>query len=92
MILLPTLPTTVPTVEEVAPNPEQGLSAEYTVFANHHGLPAITVPCGFDAGGLPLGLQLVGRPGDEQSVLRAAYWYQEATEKSLVRGLEIRGP
>ncbi len=92
VILLPTLPTTVPTVEEVAPNPEQGLSAEYTVFANHYGLPAISVPCGFDAGGLPVGLQLVGRPGDEQSVLRAAYWYQEATEKSLVRGLEIRGP
>jgi aspartyl-tRNA(Asn)/glutamyl-tRNA(Gln) amidotransferase subunit A len=92
VILLPTLPTTVPTVEEAAANPEQGLSAEYTVFANHYGLPAITVPCGFDAGGLPLGLQVVGRPGDEQAVLRAAHWYQGSTEESLVRDPEIRGP
>jgi aspartyl-tRNA(Asn)/glutamyl-tRNA(Gln) amidotransferase subunit A len=91
VILLPTLPTTVPTIEGVASNAEQGLSAEYTVFANHYGLPAISVPCGFDAGGLPLGLQLVGRPGDDQAVLRAAHWYQGSTEKSLVRDPEIRG-
>jgi aspartyl-tRNA(Asn)/glutamyl-tRNA(Gln) amidotransferase subunit A len=91
VILLPTLPITVPTVEDVASNPEQGLTAEYTVFANHHGLPAITVPCGFDAGGLPVGLQVVGRPGDERSVLRAACHYQHATENSLVRGPENQG-
>ena len=44
------------------------------------GFPAISVPCGFTAGGLPIGLQIVGRPWDEATVLRAAFTYQQATE------------
>jgi aspartyl-tRNA(Asn)/glutamyl-tRNA(Gln) amidotransferase subunit A len=43
------------------------------------GLPAISVPCGFTAGGLPLGLQLVGAELDDARVLRAAYGYEQAT-------------
>ena len=54
------------------------LSAENTLFANYFGLPAISTPSDFDANGLPLGLQFVGRPGDELSVLRAAHRYQAA--------------
>ncbi len=47
---------------------------------NATGLPAISLPCGFDADGLPVGLQLAGRPFDEALVLRAAHAYEQATD------------
>jgi len=49
-------------------------------YANYFGLPAVSVPCGFDRDGMPLGLQLVGRPGADGTVLALARRYQEATE------------
>jgi aspartyl-tRNA(Asn)/glutamyl-tRNA(Gln) amidotransferase subunit A len=60
-----------------AANP-QALSAELTMFANYYGLPAVSVPCGFDSRGLPVGLQIVGKPGDEGAVLQLAYQYEQA--------------
>ncbi len=48
--------------------------------ANMTGLPALSVPCGFSAEGLPVGLQLIGRPFEEEMVLRVAHAYQGATE------------
>jgi aspartyl-tRNA(Asn)/glutamyl-tRNA(Gln) amidotransferase subunit A len=78
VLLLPTTTTTVPTITAVGTDP-QGLSPENTAFANYYGLPAISVPCGFDTRGLPFGLQIVGKPGDESAVLRLAYQYQAAT-------------
>lgn len=50
-----------------------------TAPSNLTGLPAVTVPCGFTAGGLPIGLQLIGRPWDEAGVLAAAHAYEAAT-------------
>ncbi|HEY7650114.1 MAG TPA: amidase [Methylomirabilota bacterium] len=47
---------------------------------NMTGLPALAVPCGFSASGLPLSLQLAGRPFDEATVLRAGHAYEQATE------------
>ncbi len=47
--------------------------------ANLAGLPAISVPCGFSRDGLPTGLQIIGRKGDEQTVLRVAYAFERAT-------------
>jgi aspartyl-tRNA(Asn)/glutamyl-tRNA(Gln) amidotransferase subunit A len=44
------------------------------------GLPAVSVPCGFSAEGLPLGLHIAGRPFDEATVLRVAYTYEQATD------------
>lgn len=44
---------------------------------NLTGMPAISVPCGFTAAGLPIGLQIAGKPFDEPTVLRAAYTYQQ---------------
>ena len=44
---------------------------------NVTGLPAISVPCGFTASGLPVGMQIAGKPFDEPTVLRAAYTYQQ---------------
>ena len=43
-------------------------------------LPAISVPCGFTDDGLPVGIQIVGRPRAEMEVLQLAYAFQEATE------------
>ena len=42
------------------------------------GLPAISIPCGFDDGGLPIGLQIAGRPFAEATVLQAAHTYERA--------------
>jgi aspartyl-tRNA(Asn)/glutamyl-tRNA(Gln) amidotransferase subunit A len=47
---------------------------------NLTGLPALAVPCGFSAAGLPLSLQLAGRPFDETTVLRVGHTYQQATD------------
>ena len=80
IIVLPTLESTVPTVASAATNPEQGVSAESTAFANYYSLPVASVPCGFDSHGLPIGLQIVGRPGDERTVLNVARRYELATK------------
>jgi len=49
------------------------------------GQPAMSVPCGFTAGGLPVGLQLVGRRFDEATVLRAAHAFEQAAGISSAR-------
>ena len=51
----------------------------YTIPASMTGLPAVSVPCGFSATGLPIGLQLIGRTLDESTLLRAAHAYEQAT-------------
>ena len=51
----------------------------YTIPASMTGLPAVSVPCGFNASGLPIGLQLIGRALDEVTLLRAAHTYEQAT-------------
>jgi aspartyl-tRNA(Asn)/glutamyl-tRNA(Gln) amidotransferase subunit A len=51
----------------------------YTIPASMTGLPAISVPCGFNAAGLPIGLQLIGRTLDEATLLRVAHAYEQAT-------------
>jgi aspartyl-tRNA(Asn)/glutamyl-tRNA(Gln) amidotransferase subunit A len=78
VIVLPTTATTVPAVKDATANP-QALSPALTMFANYFGLPAISVPCGFDRRGLPLGLQIVGRPLGEASVMQVARQYERAT-------------
>jgi aspartyl-tRNA(Asn)/glutamyl-tRNA(Gln) amidotransferase subunit A len=80
VILLPTLDSTVPTVAEAATNPEQGVSAESTAFANYYGLPVASVPCGFDSHNMPIGLQIVGKPGDERTILNVAHQYELAAK------------
>jgi aspartyl-tRNA(Asn)/glutamyl-tRNA(Gln) amidotransferase subunit A len=56
------------------------LADVYTVAANLTGLPAISVPCGFNAAGVPVGLQLIGRPFFEDHLLRIAHEYQRCTD------------
>ena len=52
----------------------------YGTPASLAGVPALSVPCGFTTAGLPIGLQLIGRPFDEVNILRVAHAYEQATE------------
>ena len=70
-LVLPTTTQTTPTVKDATGNP-LALSAENTMFANYFGLPAISVPMGEDPHGMPLGLQIVGRPGEDARVIELA--------------------
>jgi aspartyl-tRNA(Asn)/glutamyl-tRNA(Gln) amidotransferase subunit A len=60
------------------------LSDVCTIPVNIAGLPGISVPCGFaqtpDGARLPIGLQIIAKPFDEVSLLRAAYAYEQATD------------
>ncbi len=80
LLVSPVMPTPAFQLGERLDDPLQMyLSDIYTIPASLSGLPAISVPCGFSAMGLPIGLQLVGRPFEESTVLRAAYAYEQAT-------------
>ena len=59
------------------------LSDIYTIAVNLAGLPGMSIPCGFGAGGLPVGLQLIGNYFDEARMLNAAHRYQQATDWHL---------
>ncbi len=79
-ICLPTIAAT--DVDDGPPGTEQlalGISINTRPF-NYLGLPAISIPCGFDPNGLPIGLQISGRPFAEDAVLQAADAYQRDTD------------
>ena len=81
VIAMPTSPTPAFKIgERVAEPLQMYLTDVFTVSANLAGLPAINVPCGFTAGSLPIGLQLIGRFFDEAMVLRVADAYERDTE------------
>ena len=48
-----------------------------TVSVNIAGLPGISIPCGVDKAGLPIGLQLIGKPFGEETIIQAAYTYEQ---------------
>ena len=80
VVATPTTPTPAFTLGEKTSDPLQMyLNDIFTVSANLTGLPAISVPCGFSSGRLPIGMQLTGRMFDEVTVLRAADAYQRDT-------------
>jgi aspartyl-tRNA(Asn)/glutamyl-tRNA(Gln) amidotransferase subunit A len=80
LVLMPVAPTVAFKLGEKAHDPLQMyLTDIYTIPVNLAGLPGISVPCG-SADGLPIGLQLIGKPFDEATVLRAAHTYEEATD------------
>ena len=80
VIAMPTSPTPAFRLGERTADPLQMYLADiFTVSANLSGLPAISVPCGFATGDLPIGLQLIGRMFDETTLLSAAHAYQQQT-------------
>ncbi len=78
VILGPVAPTTAPKLGDSLGDPIQMYLGDiYTISVNLAGLPGITVPCGTDSGGLPIGLQLIGDCFQENKILRAAYSFEQ---------------
>jgi aspartyl-tRNA(Asn)/glutamyl-tRNA(Gln) amidotransferase subunit A len=81
VILCPTSPTTAFAIGAKVEDPlAMYLNDVFTIPVNLAGLPGINVPCGFDGAGLPIGLQLIGKPWDEALLLRLAHVYERANE------------
>ena len=81
VIMGPTAPGTAFKLGEKCDDPvEMYLSDIYTIAVNLAGLPGMSLPCGFDAKGLPIGLQLVGNYFGEAKMLNVAHQYQRATD------------
>jgi aspartyl-tRNA(Asn)/glutamyl-tRNA(Gln) amidotransferase subunit A len=81
VIVTPTSPTgAFPIGERTADPLKMYLSDIFTISVNLAGLPAISVPCGLDGAGCPIGLQVIGRAFDEATVLRTAWAYEHATD------------
>jgi Asp-tRNA(Asn)/Glu-tRNA(Gln) amidotransferase A subunit family amidase len=73
------------TIADEAPAPLIDHYARYASPFNLSGQPALTVPCGFDSEGHPVGLQIAGRPFDEATVLRVGHAYESATPWHAMR-------
>ncbi|OGW52369.1 MAG: aspartyl/glutamyl-tRNA amidotransferase subunit A [Nitrospirae bacterium RBG_13_43_8] len=80
-IATPTSPTVAFKVGEKSADPLQMyLSDIFTISVNLAGVPGISIPCGFARDNLPIGFQLIGKHFDEESLLKVAYAYEQATE------------
>ena len=81
LIMSPTTPSTAFKIGEKVSDPVQMyLSDTFTIAANLAGLPAMSLPCGFDQKGLPIGLQIIGNYFDEARMLSVAHAYQRETD------------
>jgi aspartyl-tRNA(Asn)/glutamyl-tRNA(Gln) amidotransferase subunit A len=81
VILTPTAPTAAFRLGEKTDDPlTMYLSDIFTISANLAGIPGISLPCGFTQAGLPIGLQLLGKPFDEETLLQLAFAYEQATD------------
>jgi aspartyl-tRNA(Asn)/glutamyl-tRNA(Gln) amidotransferase subunit A len=80
LIVTPTSPTSAFRLGEKMDDPLQMYLADvFTISANLAGVPGMSVNCGFTGTGLPIGLQFLGKPFDEGTILRAAHAYEQAT-------------
>ncbi|MFZ5906088.1 MAG: Asp-tRNA(Asn)/Glu-tRNA(Gln) amidotransferase subunit GatA [Nitrospirota bacterium] len=81
VLVTPTAPTPAFRIGEKTSDPLQMyLSDIFTLSVNLAGVPAVSVPCGFTSGNLPVGLQIIGKHFDEESLFRIAYVYEQGTE------------
>jgi aspartyl-tRNA(Asn)/glutamyl-tRNA(Gln) amidotransferase subunit A len=91
VILGPAAPTTAPKLGESLSDPiKMYLGDIYTISVNLAGLPGISVPCGLDSKGLPIGLQLIGDCFKEKNIIQAAYAY-ECTRKYMRSDIAVKG-
>ena len=79
VLATPTTPVTAPTFATVL-DPNFPFARSNMFPFNMTGLPTLALPCGFAPNGLPISLQLSGRPFDEATVLRAGHAYEQATD------------
>ncbi len=87
-LVTPVAPTTAFRIGEKTDDPlTMYLSDIFTISVNLAGLPGLVVPCGADAAGLPIGLQIVGRPFDEATLLRIGHAYEQTTDWHRRRAL-----
>lgn len=92
VILGPCAPTTALKIGESLSEPiKMYLGDIYTVAVNLAGIPGISLPCGYDKTGMPVGLQLLGKPFDEKTIIRAAYTFEHSTSYRRPVYLEERG-
>lgn len=81
VFVAPTAPTPAFKIGEKTDDPLQMyLSDIHTIPVNLAGIPGISLPCGFNSAGLPVGLQIIGKPFDEATVLRVAYAFEQNTD------------
>lgn len=81
VIVTPTTPTAAFKIGEKADDPLQMyLSDIFTISVNLAGVPGISIPCGFTSNSLPIGLQIIGKHFDEETVLKIAYAYEQSTD------------
>jgi len=86
VIISPTSPTTAFKIGEKVANPiEMYLSDICTVPVNIAGIPAISIPCGLDSNNLPIGLQIIGKAFDEETILRVAYTFEQNSGISNIK-------
>jgi aspartyl-tRNA(Asn)/glutamyl-tRNA(Gln) amidotransferase subunit A len=83
VLILPTTASLTPTIDVAKSKGPFALSDENTWPFNHYGLPAISIPCGFDKNGMPVGLQIVGPKWGENKVLDIAQRFQKHTSWHL---------
>ena len=77
-------PTTAPKLGQSLSDPiKMYLGDIYTISVNLAGLPGISVPCGVDSKGLPIGLQLIGDCFQEKKIIQAAYAYEQTREPAF---------
>jgi aspartyl-tRNA(Asn)/glutamyl-tRNA(Gln) amidotransferase subunit A len=79
LLMLPTTPITAPLIKGTDAIAQARQLTRFTAPFNLTGLPALSIPCGFDSKGLPIGLQLVSGPWNEVSVLRAGQAFETAS-------------
>lgn len=85
VILAPTVPMTAFERNFSAKDPIETYQTDIcTVPVNIAGLPAVSIPCGYDGKGLPIGMQLIGRRFDESTILHAAYQYEQETRTQRI--------
>ncbi len=81
VIATPTSPTAAFKAGEKSSDPlEMYLSDIFTISVNLAGIPGISIPCGFTSNNLPIGLQIIGKHFDEETILKVSYAYEQSTD------------